>query len=362
MQPNRIGSIDGLRGVAALAVALMHYQTWFIGERVALWGNIPTQLFFILSGYILTVKYEDSLRSGAVSAWSFIVQRVSRLWPLHMFALLLLVASEWLFWNYYGRFHILGPSDTFYAFVLNALMIHDWGFYSPPNFNIPSWSISSELAVNLLWMIALLFGRWRLGLALTVAALSVALMLTVHPTLNYNAFATVYGIAQGILRTILGFALGCAICWHVRRRGSSMPTSLSGATQIALVMCLVFYSSLERFGVDWILSIVLLPAITLVALNPATITARLMDTAVMRWLGAISYSVYLLHLPIGNLMSLPLVWGTGLPPGLYLGLVWIAIVLAASTATLYAIERPGIRWIRKLATGRVAIRVPRPSY
>lgn len=349
MTQDRIGPIDGLRGIAALAVALMHYQAWFIGpERLAFWGNIPTQLFFILSGYILTVKYEDGLRSGALSAWSFVVLRVSRLWPLHMFALLLLIASEWLFWDHYGRFHVLGPNDTAYAFALNVLMIHDWGLYAPPNFNIPSWSISSELAVNLLWMVALMFGRWRLALALSVVALSTALMLSVFPTLNFNAFATVYGIAQGILRTVLGFSIGCMIAWRIRRRGPAMPTILSGAAQIALLACLIFYTPLERFGVDWLLSLILLPAITLIALNPATVTARLMSTAVLRWLGEISYSVYLLHLPIGNLMSILLIWGIGFPPGPYFGLVWLVLVLALSTASLHGIERPGMRWMRRL--------------
>lgn len=359
MAASRIDAIDGLRGIAALCVAVLHFQPWYIGTSVATWGNIPTQLFFILSGYILTAKYEDGLRSGAVTARTFIVHRISRMWPLHIFALLLLIASELIFWNYYKIFHVLNAFDTTSAFWLNVFMIQDWGFYREPNFNKPSWSISSEFAVNLAWMAALIFLRWNLKIALLAAAASTLLMLSVENTLNFNAFHTVFGITHGILRTALGFSIGCVIYWYVQRKGAAISTVLSGAIQTGLVATLVFYSMLAPFGADWLLSLILLPAITLVALGNTT-TAWIMATAPFRWLGRISYSVYLLHLPIANLMSLLIAWGIGLPPAPYLGLLWITIVLALSTLTFYAIELPGMTLMRRLSRRSQSL-VSRPT-
>lgn len=352
MKIERIDAIDGLRGIAALAVALLHLQEWFIGTRIAFWGDIPTQLFFVLSGYILSAKYEEGLRTGALSAGKFIVQRISRLWPLHLFALGLLLLTEFVLWNYYGSVHALHTTDTSELFWLNVFMVHGWFGPATANFNIPSWSISSELGVNLLWMAALLWGRWSALTAIAAAAIATFVMLSASLMISYNAFAPVFGLEHGVWRTVLGFSLGCLLFWYVRRHGAHIPRWISFGAQIGTVVCLVLYTALRPYGADWLLAIVLLPLLTLAALEPSTVVSRIVSSRPFAFLGRISYGVYLLHVPLASLMSLVFLWGIKLPNLFVFGLVWLALVLISATLTLYLVERPGM-WLIRTAARKV---------
>jgi peptidoglycan/LPS O-acetylase OafA/YrhL len=351
MDVKRIDAIDGLRGVAALTVAIFHYQDWFFGSRPIPWGgDIPVQLFFILSGYILSAKYQDDLRSGAISAWEFFVQRVSRLWPLHMFALGVLFFAEWVLWHYYHGVHVLGAADTTSAFWFNVFLVHDWFGYPPgANFNTPSWSISSELAINLLWMAALLGGLWGWRLAWLTVIASVMALITVSPlTFNYNIFSNVLGTTFGVWRTALGFSLGCMIYWIEQQRHAAMPAWLSVVILLVTMVCLVTYNEIRAYGVDWLLGVVLLPAITMLAIEPKTLLARTMRLWPFRWLGRISYGVYLLHAPMASMVVVVFYWGIPLPGLWALGLIWLASVLLLSTATLFLVEFTGMRIMRRL--------------
>lgn len=130
----RFNSLDGLRGFAAISVAYLH----IVGTS---WGvYLAVDLFFILSGFVLTHAYEEKRKF--ITFRQFLAERIARLWPLHFLALL---AVSFIFLldvsvYYDENFSAIG-------FFYNLLLIHNIGApgsVAGLSYNFPSWSISVE--------------------------------------------------------------------------------------------------------------------------------------------------------------------------------------------------------------------------
>lgn len=94
----RVQTLDGLRGGAALCVAIMHYQDFFAYRHFLDFAYIAVDLFFVLSGVVIAMTYEDRIRMG-MSFAHFAGNRLARLYPLFVLTLLF-----GLFHSYLMRF------------------------------------------------------------------------------------------------------------------------------------------------------------------------------------------------------------------------------------------------------------------
>ncbi|OGX81795.1 acyltransferase family protein [Hymenobacter glacialis] len=116
-----------------------HYRV--IGE-----GFIGVSFFFILSGFILSLNYDERLLSRKVSLREFWVARIARVYPLHLLTLLLALALEIANTEQASDF-FADPADSVATFLGNAALLHS--FVPDPNYffayNAPSWSISDEM-------------------------------------------------------------------------------------------------------------------------------------------------------------------------------------------------------------------------
>jgi len=186
-----IDSLTSLRGLAALWVVLYHFHSDivtllpfakslspFIGQ-----GHFAVPIFFVLSGYVLTYNYLESIgaRTGRYELFRFWGRRLLRIYPMHVVTLFVVLAMVLA-----ARSLGLTISEAGYSrtdFVLNLFLIHTWVPYFRLNWNYPSWSISSEWFAYLFFPLAcLVFVRVRrltslAGLALLFYALSIGLML-----------------------------------------------------------------------------------------------------------------------------------------------------------------------------------------
>lgn len=358
LSSGRLDAIDGMRGLAALAVAVLHFQNLFgFPDYPLKWGELPVDLFFILSGYIISYKYADGLASRTVSATTFLIHRVSRMWPLHVFALLLLLAEEGIaIWLHRDNFRVLAATDTSWAAFLNVLLLHCTGIYTFPNFNKPSWSISSELVINVAWMLLVLRNRWNPRVAIATVIVGTAYVLSLSHTFNICAPCNGYpGVNTGLVKTALGFALGCLIFWQWRagyrlRNGSVV----AGLATLLLIAVLGFYPVVEPFYADFIVVLLLFPVLLLVALDEDNFLSRFLSSFPLRWLGRISFSIYLLHLPIANAMTYLLLFGA-YPSTPWAGILFVSLVLILSILSFFTIEKGGIWVMRKMmATRRAA--------
>ena len=165
---NRIYLLDIARGIAALAVAIFHYKLFYsynislngysienqpfynIIKIIYEYGWIAVQFFFLLSGFIFFKLYLEKVSERKISLNKFVILRVSRLYPLHFLTLffVFIIYMTLNFNNFYNPINV-----NLKHLILNLLLIHEWGFKSYASFNEPSWSISIEFLMYLIFFL-----------------------------------------------------------------------------------------------------------------------------------------------------------------------------------------------------------------
>ncbi|WP_374412636.1 acyltransferase family protein [Novosphingobium colocasiae] len=201
--PGRYVTLDGMRGLAALAVALFHFD--FIR---APHGYVAVDFFFALSGFVLWQAYHDRWRGGHGTV-AFMRQRVVRLYPLFLLGMVLCTCVA------FGRIAlgddgVPSPSRILYSLPTNLLMLPSPVTHALFPINLPAWTLFFELVASLL-MVLVMFRLPRLGLVL-ICALSAWIMVPVviaHKSANIGALWREWDVA--LARTMFSFSLGALI-------------------------------------------------------------------------------------------------------------------------------------------------------
>jgi peptidoglycan/LPS O-acetylase OafA/YrhL len=300
--PSQIPTLDGWRGIAILLVLICHYGTSLFGDggllpngllaRAAPKGGFGVSIFFALSGFLITARLLDEERSsGRISLSKFYARRAFRILPAAM--------------TYLGVVSVLGVADIVvvgWPEVVGATLF--FRNYMPAQFSIYTehyWSLSVEEHFYLLWpALLILFGRggraraWVAGCAIAVAFW--------HAT-DVRYHLTTAGAASGDWVTPRSdhcfdrLLWGCWTAmllndpvWHAR-----LARWLTPATLPMLVILLVLNGIVKPFGKDAeVLARVIVPVlIAATCLRPASLAGRLLESAPMRWVGRLSYSLYL---------------------------------------------------------------------
>jgi peptidoglycan/LPS O-acetylase OafA/YrhL len=352
-------SLDALRGVAAFAVLIFHFPHFYSLQLIhpladqrlfgaLLWpvydyGWMAVDLFFQLSGFVFFWLYADMIAQRGIGAGGFFALRLFRLYPLHL-ATLLIVAVEQLA---YGR--LIGGSFVYTAqdvghFALNLVMANGLPFAGAESFNGPSWSLSVEMALYGLFFLTMRWGGARIGRVLAMVLLGLV----------------IYKFDSGLGRGVSGFYLGGSLFLLLRRLGMArfqraalgmvLAATLAGVALWAVAHAFPGLGARRlTFGVQLLLRFMAFPAIIAAALALEGALAPLWRRIV--WLGDISYSIYLLHIPVQIalvLASAVLARGYGwLVTGWGLGL-YLVLVLAAGWCSFHGFEQPVRRGLKVL--------------
>jgi peptidoglycan/LPS O-acetylase OafA/YrhL len=344
---------NAMRGLAALGVFAYHLQLE-PGYRVPLGpaaaivsrGYLWVDFFFILSGFVLGLNYLETLGRGDRGAVrAFLVARVARILPMHLFALALLVV---LVVGFNAGPAVLGRAP-FWAFLaepsfsdlaLQAFLVQIWHVGASLSWNIPSWSISAEMHIYLL-LPAMALALRHAPRASAPALLCLAVLGYVLLALARRQLDILDELA--LLRCFAGFALGVAL-QQAQDRVARWRGPLINAAQALAVVALValFLSPLHDI---WLIP----PFALLIASSAADrgFLARLLDGRPQQMLGHVSYSLYLLNFPV--LLAADMLWPR-IDPILawmpetsrrVLWMAWLVLVLiGASRLTFRWIEGP----------------------
>jgi peptidoglycan/LPS O-acetylase OafA/YrhL len=317
-------ALDALRGVAAIAVARFHFSpSWA--------GYLAVDFFFVLSGFILSHGYLYGRRQ--VGGWEFLVHRLARLYPLHLYALLVYVALACLLDRAWPTY----PDGALFAFVQHITLLNNVGF-NPHGltYNEPSWSISVEFVVNMLFIACVTTGTRSVVLMLVaLSGLGLIAGLTGHLDVSYENYFTV--VNAGLVRCLASFSLGILTYRLYLRwqgvQGARRVWSIAEVVVLAVLVVLLFGRSGKTSALDFAMPFLFMGVILVFALERGWVAEQLGRLA---YFGKISYSLYLNQFAVLFLVRhfLP---GRSVPLTLT---VFLAVLWAYSHFTYRWLEQP----------------------
>lgn len=288
-ETQRLITLDGMRGLAALIVVLHHAE---VLAPIAASGYLAVDFFFLLSGVVISKAYVGRLENG-LSVSGFVRERLIRIYPIFFIGLMLGIIRR-IAQVATHHPHAMPLYDVMVATLFNALMLPApvsgvGGALSP--INVPSWSLFFELYVNIFWVLFLVkLSRRRLFLF--VAAFG---LVTGIAFLNFgstNGGPTWQTIHFGVLRSLFGFGLGVLISKYLPTQA---PKRSAFTFLPCLALCLVLLSRPSeaiRPLFDVIMVFCVFPVIVWLG---ASFDPPLRAVPATRLLGEISYPLYILH-------------------------------------------------------------------
>lgn len=301
------GSLESLRGIAALVVVLFHvsWLTPLYHLGLVRNGYLMVDFFFILSGFVICHSYGNKIHTGTDTG-RFLWLRIGRLYPLHfvmIFVALGMECAKYLAEVKYGIVSVYGAfaATNGYSFVTNLLLVHDWGFNHFPSYNTPSWSISAEFFVNILFCLILFVTKSSRKLVLVsiafIAASAAVVIAGDDPGLTTM-------MDFGVFRCLIGFFIGVLVYQAYRALGKMAPPALktgfmADALPLVFGLLLVALLSVKETGPSDFLVLPLVAGFLFFLVRaPGGLADRSLTAKPVSWLGKVSYSIYLVHYPI----------------------------------------------------------------
>ena len=369
--------LDGLRGVAALMVVVFHcFETYVpvFKTQIVNHGYLAVDFFFVLSGFVIGYAYDD--RWDKMTTWGFFKRRLTRLHPMVIAGMMVGAALFFFASGYFPKTMEVEGWKFALCFVMGLLMIpcgngldiRGWGELN--SFNGPQWTLTFEYIGNILYAFIL---RRLPKLALAILCVCCA-FFTLDLTLGWDVFGffpdgpqyTVIGgwslTAQqlyiGFTRLLYPFLCGLLISRILPGRRSEnnpsgSPIHLRGGFWWSSLALIVIFS-IPCIGGDYgvpdgifqaVCILLLFPIIVLTGAGSVTTDPK--STAVCKWLGDISYPIYITHYPI---MYMQMGWVADHPDAplwmhviVNLGVIVMSIILA--WGLLKAYDLPVRQWL-----------------
>lgn len=383
-----IKALTGLRIVAAVWVVLFHFRPMLsdmspeFRENLAPVLNCGAQgvdLFFILSGFVLSWNYLD--RMGR--SWStretlhFLWLRLARVWPvylvtMHLAALLVILSLH------IGHVPLPEANDlTAVSYIRQVLLVQLWfePFFDGTSWDGPAWSISAE------WLAYLLFGVlalviFRMKLATRARTLMwLAVVASLPPVVMLLASGHFYTPWSWLPRIVTQFTAGALACAAVRRlrltdRGRHIAGYVSLLLLVAVVGVLYWFDAHPISGVvendsGGVVDVLFVPLVIALAVGQGSLP-RLLSTRVMVYGGQISFCLYMVHELVHTSWGWAVEqykltpWESDSPwKWNVLGLFAIAVVL--SSLLYHVVEEPARRWMRRMVDVRPAAQRTEPA-
>ena len=348
-----IPAIDGLRAVAVIAVMLYHLGfTWIPG------GFLGVDLFFVISGYVITRLLLDSIqRSGGLDLRAFYKARIRRLFPplVFMIFVTIIYISIWAP-ETMRRFVSDSPFALFGGMNWWLVFRHTDYFdtISRPPLLQHTWSLGVEAQFYLIWPLILLlvlrqFGKAKIpGAALFIAAISGIALLLVSFEVDAANASQVSHVYFGTDTHSIGLFLGAALAvsWvpqnlqeQVNRRAQDFIDGIGVIGFVGLLgtFLLVNENDPTLYKLAFPLAGLFGCAILTSIVHPASRFAPILSNKVAVWIGERSYAIYLWHWVVFQ-VTRPAVDLEGSPWALYA--LRILIVFALADISLRLVELP----------------------
>lgn len=301
--------IDGMRAVAVIFVIIFHAFPSILPA-----GFIGVDVFFVISGFLITSIILKDLREGEFSFAHFYVRRIRRIFPALFLVLLTTAVLGWVFlfpseFKQLGK-HLLGGATFVSNFVLwNEAGYFDAGAESKPLLHLWSLGIEEQFYIFFPLLLVFLYRRnKRILLALSVLAclsflINVAAINRAPVAVFYAPISRAWELlAGGILATATGGMRQIQRIIFPKSSSNSNTYSVIGV--IAIAFSLAFLSKEKAFP-GWWAALPVLGAVMLIAAGPqAWVNQKILGSRILVSIGLISYPLYLWHWPLLSFLSI----------------------------------------------------------
>jgi peptidoglycan/LPS O-acetylase OafA/YrhL len=374
--PKRFYSLDAIRGLSAIVIVLWHWMHFtLIGKQSIssfdkttlplydilkpfyLTGTLGTNFFFLLSGFLFFWLYQKKISERTISPKVFWIHRITRLYPLHLVTLLLVIILQLIYVNQYGFYFIYYNFDL-YHFVLNLFFMQKWGFNDGFSFNGPSWTVSI-LVLLYVFFFVLAYFRKATFLICLIISMTAAVLLIADASNYFNRY---------LLRGITGFFFGGCIFYtavYLSDYAEKLRPFIYTATVVFWILTLFSIYTvdltiyikqlgfigklfLEGFG-HYILFPISIISLIFLEMQRGALLKKI------AWLGDISFSVFLLHFPLQLIFAILVSYGIldrllFLNVGFFIG--FFVLLIGLSYLTYSKFERPMQRYLNQRWIGK----------
>ena len=328
--------IDGLRAIAVLAVVGFHAF-----PRAVAGGFVGVDIFFVISGYLISGILFREADGGRVDLGGFYVRRIRRIFPALTVVLLAVAAFGWLALTKTDYEELQKHIAAGSVFVSNIVLWRESGYFDAPSRFKPLlhlWSLGIEEQFYLLWPpIVYLCAMRRVHLGRVAAGIGAASLL-VNVAMIHSAPAAAFYLPMGrmwelLLGALIAYPRGISHHRIVTRRAADLASwagvALLGAAAFGL-------TSRVLYPGWWALLPTVGTALIIVAGTDGWVNRQVLARRPLVAIGLISYPLYLWHWPLLSFLDIT---EAGAPPTTSkLAAIALSFVLAALTYAL--VERP----------------------
>lgn len=319
-------TLESIRGIAAVLVMIAHFWFWAfdtpLGSRFSRCASLGVDLFFVLSGYILSRNY--LVIGERVATATYLKHRFARIYPLHLFFLAAFSLA----------YLVIGKSMDEISWLSEITLTT--AIYSDYILNSVSWSLSAEWLSYIAFAVLLpMTLRQRRVVIVSTIIVAGALCLAFS-----GGNITILSHKWGFIRGLFGFFLGC-LSWEIENLGPPHRFVLWAALALQVAYVIIDYGQ-EHLKIFIVLTFV--PLVTHLA-QPRSQTGWLTWKPIV-WVGTVSFSLYMGHVFWGEVVEAGLSKLGGAPPH-YMEFAKISAAFAGAVVTYYLIERPARSFLRR---------------
>jgi len=291
-QQEKILYLESLRGIAALVVVVFHFNVSSIfNNQFTQNGWLFVDFFFVLSGFVVAMNYQEKIKTSN-QLFNFQARRFLRLYPLHLLMLFAFLGVELAKYFVQVKFDMVATNQAFSinnltSFLENIFLLQNL-LNETLTWNLPSWSISSEFYVYLVFgFLTLVFHNKKSILLVLFFFLSLGSFLF----LVENSMGT----ENGFFRCTYSFFLGALIFNFYRRFNYNIPSYISYILMLASIFVVTFSmgkdSAMTALTPIAFASLIL----SLVMSKGNSFLKKILNNTYLIYLGTISYGVYMIH-------------------------------------------------------------------
>ena len=318
MKPSERRSLTGLRWFAALGVYFFHFDIpiwaspW--NQNLANNGSLGVPFFFVLSGFVLTYRYEH----GTASLARYFLSRLARIAPLYYVALFVAIAVQ----------STQQETPLNYTMIQHLLVIQSWGLPLPGlSFNGPGWTISVEVIFYLLFPFLIRFStRLRKTLTGSLGLMTLGLLMSIIPfAFRMISYGRLIGSENGPpweliwptkmpLHYLGLFVVGIGSSAVARNIDPRDPKRLIGwltDTTMALALAVLMlvnindtvHPMISLAAKFWLFGLPFGLIMILLSIDQTSFSGKLLGSNLFHFLGKASFSFYIFHFPINSCIT-----------------------------------------------------------